>query len=288
MFLQLLISGLTSGFLYALIGAGFVIIYKATNILNIAQGEILMFGAFIGFTLKAYFHVPFPLLFPLVVIITALFGALLDLIVFRPLRSAPGSTLIMATLAIMTILQSSARLIWGDDVYPFPPLFDPTSRKVGGILITPQNFWLMVIAAGLIITLFLFFRFTKMGKAMRAAQQRRETASLMGISVKQVFSLSWAISSALAGITGVLVAPLLGVSPMMGWIGIKAFAAVILAGFNNLPGAIVGGLSLGILENLVGGYISSSVKEIAGFVILILVLVVRPTGLFGAKVIKKV
>ncbi len=288
MLLQLVISGLTLGFLYALIGSGFVIIYKATNILNIAQGEILMLGAFIGYTLKTYFNAPFPILFLVVFVTTALFGALVDLIVFRPLRGAPVSTLIMATLSIMIILQSGARLVWGDDVYPFPPLFDPVSRKAGGILITPQNLWLMVIAAGLIVALFLFFRFTKMGKAMRATQQRRETASLMGISVKQVFSLSWAISSALGGVTGVLVAPLLGVSPGMGWIGIKAFAAVILGGFNNLPGAIVGGLSLGIFENLVGGYISSAVKEIAGFFILIIVLVIKPTGLFGGRVIKKV
>ncbi len=288
MFLQLVISGLTVGFLYALIGLGFVIIYKATNILNIAQGELVMLGAFIGYTLNIYLKLPFPLLFLSVFVLTALFGILIDFIAFRPLNRAPESTLIMATLAILIIVQSGARLVWGDDVYPFPSVFNPVARRVGPILITPQNAWLMVIAAGLMAALFLFFQFTKMGKAMRATQQRQETASLMGVSVKRVFSLSWAISSALGGVTGVLVAPLLGVSPSMGWIGIKAYAAVILGGFNSLPGAVVGGLSLGIIENLAGGYLSSAVKEITAFFVLILVLVIRPTGLLGGKVVKKV
>jgi branched-chain amino acid transport system permease protein len=185
-------------------------------------------------------------------------------------------------------VQSAARLIWGDDVHPFPPLFDPRVKKVYGVLITPQNVFVVIIAAGLMLTLFLFFQFTKIGKAMRATQQSLEAASLMGISVKRVFSLSWGISSALGGMTGVLIAPLVGISPGMGWIAIKALAAAILGGFNSLPGTIVGGVFLGVVENLAGGYISSAAKDITAFVVLILALVIRPTGFFGLGTVKKV
>lgn len=277
--LQLIINGITNGSLYALVALGYVLIYKATNVLNFAQGEMVMIGAYVALAIYTFLKLPYPLVLFFAICIGALLGILIERVVYRPMIGSPLFTIIIATIALGLFLRSTTRLIMGDAVLAFPSFFNPVPKKIFAILISPQNFWIIVITATLMVILYLYFG-TKMGKAMRATQQKIHIAPLVGINVKKIFSLSWAISSALGSATGILLAPLLGVSPDMGGIAIKAFAAAVLGGFTSMPGAIIGGFLLGIIENLAGAFISSALKDITAFAILILVLIIKPTGLF--------
>lgn len=285
--LQLIISGLTNGSLYALVALGYVLIYKATSVLNFAQGEMVMLGGYLALISYTFLKLPYPVVFLFTIFMAALAGILIERLVYRPMIKSPIFTIIIATIALGSLLRSSVRVAVGDVVLAFPSFFSPVPLKIGSILISPQNFWIIVLTASFMVILYLYFG-TRMGKAMRATQQKKHIAPLMGINVKKVFSLSWAISSALGGAAGVLMAPLLGVSPDMGTIAIKAFAAAILGGFTSMPGAIVGGFLLGIIENLAGAYISSAMKDITAFVVLILILMIKPTGLFETFLRRKV
>ncbi len=285
---QLILSGLVLGAIYALIALGYVIIYKATSVVNFAQGEAVMVGAYIGLSVYSFMHLPVPLVFAITVTLAALLGATIERVAYRRLVGAPVISLIIATLAVGLILRNIVRLVFGPNVYPFPPLIASRPLRFGGLVTTPQNLFILGVSLACMLLLFVYFRYTKWGKAMRAVSQNGTAAVLMGISVRKVFSMIWALSAGLGALAGVLLAPLLVVNPDMGWIALKAFVVAILGGFQSLPGAVLGGFALGILENLAGFYIGSAVKDIVAYVVLIAILIVRPTGLFAERTGKRV
>ncbi|MFI4986237.1 MAG: branched-chain amino acid ABC transporter permease [Alphaproteobacteria bacterium] len=278
---QVLISGITLGSLYALVGLGFVIIYKATGVVNFAQGEMMMLGAMLALYLHADLGIPYLPAFLFAVVIAGLFGALLERVAYRPLLAAPEVTLILATVAVAQMIRAAVRILRGSEVSRFPSLFSAEPFTVAGVTMTPLSLSVIAIAVLLVSAFMLFFRKTKLGKGMEATSENRDAATLVGISVSGTFSLIWAIGSALAAAAGVLLAPLIIITPDMGTIGVKGFIGAILGGFSSIPGAIAGCFLLGVIENLGGVYIASSMKDVITFCVLILVLTVRPRGLFG-------
>lgn len=286
--IQLLIAGLTVGSIYGLVALGLVMTYKATDVLNFAQGEILMAGAYIALLFSVTLKLPYYQAFCLTVVSVAAFGILLERLAFRPLIKAPAFTIIIATLAVGQMIKNLIRIIWQSDVHRLPPPFELGIWRWQDIRINPQAVWVIVCALFITGVLAFFFRSSWLGKSMRAVSQNQEGARLMGISVERVFSLTWAISAAMGAAAGILIAPMIGVYPDMGLVLVKAFVASIIGGFTSLIGAIVGGLVVGLIETFVGAYISSTFKEFVAFFLLIVLLMFRPYGIFGSKQARRV
>jgi len=287
-FLQVLITGLGQGCLYGLIALGFVLIYKATEIVNFAQGELLMMGAFFAVTFIMILGLPFWIGLILTMVSMAVFGYLLDMLVVRSMIGESPFSIIILTISIGFILRSVAGGIWGSDVLSLETPYSGAMVNFGGLVIGQE--YLVVIAGTAILSLalYLFFKYSNLGIAMQAASQNQLAAYYMGIPVKRVFSLIWAISALVAAVAGTLTAPISLVSPQMGFIGIKAFAAAVIGGFGSLPGALIGGLIIGSSEQLAGTYLPTGFQEISAYVIMFLVLTVRPQGLFAQIQQKKV
>ena len=287
-FLQVLITGLGQGCLYGLIALGFVLIYKATEIVNFAQGELLMMGAFFAVTFVMILGLPFWLGFVLSILCMAVFGYLLDMLVVRSMIGEPSFSIIILTISIGYILRSVAGGIWGNDILSLETPYSGKIANLGGLIIGQE--YLVVLAGTIILSLvlYLFFRFSSLGIAMQAASQNQLAAYYMGIPVKRVFSLIWAISAIVAAVAGTLMAPISLVSPQMGFLGIKAFAAAVIGGFGSLPGALLGGLIIGCSEQLAGTYLPMGFQEISAYLIMFLVLTIRPQGLFAQIQQKKV
>lgn len=287
-FLQVLITGLGQGCLYGLIALGFVLIYKATEIVNFAQGDLLMLGAFFAVTYVGIFDLPYWLGFLLTIVSMAVFGYLLDMLVIRSMIGESQFSVIILTISIGFILRSVAGGIWGSDVLSLETPYSGEMADIAGLVISQE--YLVVIAGTIVLSLvlFLFFRFSSLGIAMQASSQNQLAAYYMGIPVKRVFSLIWAISALVAAVAGTLMAPISLVSPQMGFIGIKAFAAAVIGGFGSLPGALLGGLIIGSSEQLAGTYLPTGFQEITAYVIMFLVLTLRPQGLFAQIQQKKV
>ena len=279
---QVLISGATLGSLYALVGLGFVVIYRATKVVNFAQGEMMMLGAMLALYFYSDLQLPYFLAFLLAIVLSGVFGAGLERFAYRPLLNAPVLTLILATVAVGQMIRAGVRILRGSEVSRFPSILSAEPFLIAGVAVTPLSLSIVAIAVLLVCAFMLFFRKTRLGKGMEATSENREAAALVGISVNQTFSLVWAISSGLAASAGVLLAPLIIITPEMGTIGIKGFIGAILGGFSIIPGAIAGCFLLGIIENLGGVYIASSMKDVISFVVLVLVLTVKPQGIFGA------
>jgi branched-chain amino acid transport system permease protein len=287
-FLQVLITGLGQGCLYGLIALGFVLIYKATEIVNFAQGDLLMLGAFFAVTYVGIFDLPYWLGFLLTIVSMAVFGYLLDMLVIRSMIGESQFSVIILTISIGFILRSVAGGIWGSDVLSLETPYSGEMADIAGLVISQE--YLVVIAGTIVLSLvlFLFFRFSSLGIAMQASSQNQLAAYYMGIPVKRVFSLIWAISALVAAVAGTLMAPISLVNPQMGFIGIKAFAAAVIGGFGSLPGALLGGLIIGSSEQLAGTYLPTGFQEITAYVIMFLVLTLRPQGLFAQIQQKKV
>ncbi len=278
---QLVVSGIAAGALYALVAIGLVLIFKATDIVNFAQGESVTVGAYMGWLFITQLHLPYLLAFLLVVAGSALVGVVVERVAYRPLLKSPPFTVILATLAIGLILKNGIRLIWQDTPRTISGVFSAEPLEIGNVLITPERLAIVVTVAVVVALLALFFRFSKLGRAMRATAQSQEAASLMGISVPGIFSRTWALGTALGGMAGMLIAPLVGINTELGDVLIPGFVAAVVGGFTSIPGAIVGGVLVGVLENLAGVFISSSVKQVVPFAVLLTVLMILPSGLFG-------
>jgi branched-chain amino acid transport system permease protein len=281
LFAQVLVSGATVGSLYALIGLGFVVIFRATRVVNFAQGETAMLGAMLALYFFSDLQLPYLFAFLFAVLAVAAFGVLLERVAYRPLLDAPVVTLILATVAVGQMIRAAVRIVRGSEVSRFPPLLSTSPVSIGGVLVTPLNLTIVGLAVALVIAFVVFFRKTRLGKGMEATSENRDAATLVGIDVRRTFTLIWALSAGLAAAAGVLLAPLIIITPDMGIIGLKGFIGAILGGFGNIPGAIAGCFLLGIIENLGGVYIASSMKDVIAFAVLLLVLCVRPQGLFG-------
>ena len=285
---QLLVGSITSGAVYALIALGFVLIHKGTGVVHFGYGDQVTFGAYAVLIGQALIGLPFWPAVILALLASAVLGAVIYGGLMWPLRNASLLTKIIATLAVGTLLREFLRAYMGPSAWPFPFLLSPAPVQIGGLYLVPANLAIVGVSLGLLLALFLLFEKTILGKAIVAACDNRIGASLVGVRVSTVFLTIWILASLLATIAGVLVAPLLSLSPDMGLIGIKGFTAAILGGFTSLPGAVVGGIALGIIEALAGAYISTALKDMVTYGILILVVLVRPQGLLGTLAIKKV
>lgn len=288
MFTQQLISGIAAGFVYALIGLAITLVFKATDTINFAMGDMMMFSAFIAYTLLKTLKLPYYQVFALTVLFSALFGLVLERLVFRPVMKAPVFTGIMLTFGLGLTLRGIAGVTWSFDTYAIDPIFSITPLRFRQVVVTPMTIGNISISVLLMLLLFAFFRFTVLGVGLRAAAQNRLAAVLMGINVKRVNSLTWVMSSMIGGVAAILLAPFTYIDTNMGIVALKAFVACILGGFGSIPGCIVGGIALGVMESMAGYYLPTEYKQAFTFLVLIGVLSVRPTGIFGIPKLRRV
>ena len=289
-FIQQLINGLALGSVYALLALGYTMVYGIIQLINFAHGEIYMIGAFAGFYSATTLKLPLIPTLLVAMAVSSLAGIIIEKIAYKPLRNSPRITLLITAIGVSLLLQNSMRILVGSDPEPFPDLINAGALNIGAVQIQWKTILMFLVSALLVIVLQFIVYKTKLGKAMRAASQDIEAASLMGINVNNTISFTFALGSALAGIAGVLVAisypsitPYIGVMP-----GLKSFVAAVLGGIGSIPGALVGGLLIGILETLSKAYISTSFSDAIVFGILILILLIKPSGLLGKKANVKV
>lgn len=275
------------GSIYALVGLGLVLIFRATDVLNFGQGQLFTMGAYFLVTFWYMLKIPYGIAFLLSIIGTALLGWVMERVACRPLLKAPVMNSIIATFMAGIVLYNAIQLIWGAEVRNVSPIISNKPISVGKILITAQDIWIVAITGFFILLVYLFLQFTKLGLAFRATSMNKQASSLMGVSVKKVFSLSWVMSGILAGVAGVLLAPVLMIEVGMGWVAIKGFCAGIIGGF-SIPGTILGGFLLAAVENIFGVYVSVAFKEMVAFLMILAVLLIKPSGLLGIEVKKKV
>jgi branched-chain amino acid transport system permease protein len=289
-FLQQIISGGAVGIVYALVALGFVMVHKSTQVFNFAQGELMMLGAFCAYTFIVLFGLPFWIGGLLAIASVALFGAVLDRLLLRRMVGSKPFTIFMLTVGIGFCVRSIVMLVpmWGTDTYSLPSPLQGEVFSFHGLIVSADHAVIFLTAAVISAALFLFFQFTRLGLAMRAISQNPLAASYLGVRVDSLFSIVWALSAAAAALAGVMLAPISFVHADMGQIGLKAIPAAVLGGFDSLPGAIVGGLIIGIVESLAGFYCPEGVKDVAAYVVLLVVLAVKPRGLFGQADVKKV
>ena len=288
----LLFSGVTTGALYALVALGIVVVFKATTIVNFAHGDLFMVGGFLAYTLHVMLKVPYVPSLVLAVALTFGVGMLTDRIAFRPLMKSNMVALVLATVGFSFMLKGIGRAIWGGqgDYLPFPPLvgFDPIMLP-GDIVIIPQQLVVLAGALAVMLAFAAFFRLTRAGKMMQATADNAKAATLVGIRTDRVYMLTFGVGAAVAAAAAALMAPLTLLYPDIGFaLFIKGFAAAVLGGLTSLPGAVVGGILVGVIESLAGGYIDSSFLEVSAFVVIMAVLVLKPTGLMGGALLRRV
>lgn len=279
--LQLVVSGLALGCIYALLALSLVIINKATDVVNFAQGEMSMLGTFAALAVISATKVPLALAMIAALPLGVAFGALVERLAIRPLSGGPPVNALIATIGLFLVFHHLAGWIWGYDPYRFPSLFSPEPVSLLGARISQHSLGMLAVSFGVMGLLYLFFERTRLGIAMRAASMNRRAAQLMGVNVDRVSMIAWGLATGIGLIAGMLIAPVTFLDfEMMVIVLLKAFAGAILGGFNSLPGAVVGCLVIGVLENLFGAYVSSAFKDAFAFGIIVLVLMFRPAGLF--------
>ncbi len=291
-FLQLIVQGLATGSVYGLVALGFVLIYKASSVINFAQGELLMVGAYVCLALMTSFHLPFWA----GILITLAFSVVLALsverFILRPMIGEPTISIIMVTIGLALVLKASVATIWGTQIMVFPEIFPQTPVRIGEIVVSQVYIYTFFTSMALLFIFALFFKYSRLGVAMRATANSNQVAQSMGISVKKIFAISWCVAAVVSAIGGILIGNINGVNITLSAVGLKVFPAVILGGLDSIPGAILGGLIIGVLENLSGGYLDhffgGGVKEVAPFVILVIILMIKPYGLFGTEEIERV
>lgn len=289
-FIQQLINGLALGSVYALLALGYTMVYGIIQLINFAHGEIYMIGAFSGYYVSSVLKLPLIPTLLAAMAASALLGILIEKIAYKPLRKSPRITLLITAIGVSLLLQNIMSKFVGTAPKHFPELISLKSITLGSLHLDWKTILMFAVSALLVILLQFIVYKTKVGKAMRAASFDIEAASLMGINVDNTISITFAIGSALAGIAGVLVAisypsitPYIGVMP-----GLKAFVAAVLGGIGSIPGALIGGLSIGLLETLSKAYISTTFSDAIVFGILIIILIIKPAGLLGKKTNEKV
>ncbi|MBI2769719.1 MAG: branched-chain amino acid ABC transporter permease [Burkholderiales bacterium] len=289
-FVQLVISGIAQGCIYGLIALGFVLIYKATEMVSFAQGELMMLGAFCGLAAMTFFNFPFWLAVLGAVAAMALFGVLLELAVIRPILGQPQFSIVMLTIGIGYVARGLITTIpgIGTETHALPVPYKDQVWNVGALVLNAEQMVVIASTAVLCGLLFAVFRYSKVGIAMQASSQNQLAAYYMGIPVKRLNGIVWGLAAAVAAVAGLLLAPITFVHANMGFIGLKAFPAAVVGGFGSLPGAIVGGLVIGIVESLSGFYLPEGFKDTAAYIVVLIMLMVKPNGLFGERLSKKV
>jgi len=291
-FLQLSISGLLLGGIYALVALGFVLVYKSSGVFNFAQGSLLVLGAWIGYTFLVILHFPLWISLLLTLILAAIIGFLVQHLIMGPLIGQPIIALIMVTIALTNFIEGGCILGWGNTVKSYPEFFSSGPLYIGPVVISRPLLFSFISSMVLVGILACFFRYTKWGLAMRAVAEGHEVSQSMGINVKIVFGLSWAIACITAAMGGILLGMTSGVSGGLAFLGMMAFPAVMLGGLESVGGAIIGGFSLGVLQNLSAGYldpvVGGGVREIFPFIMIIFVLLFKPYGLFGLAKVERI
>lgn len=289
-FVQLIVSGIAQGCIYGLIALGFVLIYKATETVSFTQGELMMLGAFGAFVAMAWLGLAFWLAALCAVVAMALLGMLLERLVIRPILGQPAFSIVMLTIGIGYVARGLVTMIpaIGTETHTLAVPYKDQVFRLGTLVLNAEQLAVIVTTAVLCGLLFALFRYSKLGIAMQAASQNQLAAYYMGIPVKRLNGMVWGLAAAVAAVAGLLLAPITFVHANMGLIGLKAFPAAVVGGFGSLPGAIVGGLVIGIVESLSGFYLPDGVKDVAAYIVVLLMLMVRPNGLFGERLRKKV
>lgn len=290
-FSYLLATGITTGALYALVALGIVIVYKATEVVNLAHGELFMIGGFLAYTFHVMGGVSYIPSLLLAVGGAFVIGILTDRIAYRPLMKQGLVSVLLATIGVSFILKGIARVIWGGrgDYLAFPPLVSPEPIRVGNIMVMSQQ--LVVLAAAIVVMLVfaVFFKTTRAGKWMQATASNPKAATLVGIRINRVYMYTFGVGAAVAGAAAVLMAPLTLLYPDIGFgLFIKGFAAAVLGGLTSVPGAIVGGLLVGLLEQLAAGFLHTKLQDVSAFIVIMFALVFLPTGILGARGIRKI
>jgi branched-chain amino acid transport system permease protein len=284
---------LVIGSVYALVALGFVLIYKATSVINFAQGEFVLMGAYICLWVIADMRIPFVWAFLITMAFSVVLGLLVERLMLRPLIGEPIITVIMVTIGLATVLKSIVTLFWGTQIKVFPQIFPQEPLRFHGIVVSEVYLWTFGFALFFMAVFAAFFKYSRAGIAMRATADDQQVAQSMGISVKRIFAISWCIAAAVSAVGGILlIGNINGINITLADFGLKVFPAVILGGLDSIVGAIIGGLAIGILENLMGGYLDiyfgGGVKEVAPFVVLVVILMIKPYGLFGTVEIERV
>jgi branched-chain amino acid transport system permease protein len=289
---QILVSGIAAGGVYGLIALGFVLIYKATSVLNLATGEFMTLGAFVCLTVLTELSAPFGVALLVTIIFAASLGALTERIALRPLIGEPIISVIMVTIGLASVLKGVTHMIWSPQFRTFPQVFPPTPLDLGFAIVPSGLLWGFIFAVICTVVFTVIFRYTRTGLAMRATAANQQAALSMGISVKRVFALSWSFAAITAALGGIIIGNINGISIHLGHIGLKVLSVIILGGLDSIIGAIVGGFIIGVLENFAGVYLDSmfggGVKEVAPFIILVLIIMIRPYGIFGKPLIERV
>lgn len=290
---QLLINGVIVGLLYGVVAMCFVLIYKSTQVVNFAQGEFLLLGAWVCLYFLVEYKMPFWAGFLLTMGFMAVFGIVVQMLILRPLIGEPIISIIMVTIGFSSFMQSLMSWIFGNSAVSFPRIFETEVVNIGGLNV--ETAYLMSIAMSIVIMIifFLFFRYSRFGLAMRATAYNQQIAQSLGISIKQVFMMAWAISAVVSAVAGIIIGMVSAVSTALSFIGIKVFPAVIVGGMDSIIGGVIGGVIIGVLENLAefvdGQYLHiGNMYQIAPFYILIVILMIKPYGLFGTPDIERV
>ncbi len=286
--LQLIVGGVAQGCVYGLVALGFVLIYKATEMVNFAQGDLMMLGACVALTFIGTMGLNYWLGFLVAALCMAVFGYLLDAVVLRRIIGQPQFAVVILTISLGFLFRAAAGFIWGHEPQSFETPFTNRIINAGGVILPLESISMIVGTVLLAVLLYFFFNYTRIGNAMQAASQNQLAAYYMGIPVKRINSLIWAPSAIVATIAGVLLSPVSLIDPSIGFLGIKAFAAAVVGGFGSLIGTVLGGLIVGISETLAGRYLPPGFKEIVAYLIMLIVLMVRPQGLFTTMQRKKV
>ncbi len=287
-FLQYVVGGLAAGSLYALAALGLTLIYKTTGVINFAHGEMAMVSTFAAFILLNSYKLPYPVAFAGALLFAALLGVVLERVFLRPVQKASHLSQIMVTLGLFQVLNGvvATRVF---EAQPFPKPIGGVPLQLLGLFISKDALLILALGATISLLLYLFFRFTLSGIALRATAQNLVIARLMGVPAGRVYAMTWAVAGVLGAMAGMLVAPVTGLDPnFMVDVAIKAFAAAIIGGLGSLPGAVVGGMTLGVLETLIAGYVSTELKAAFAFSLILLVLIIRPEGIMGAPVRRRV
>ncbi len=287
-FMNLLMSGLVIGSLYGLIAMGFAIVYRATGMVNFAQGEIMMMIAYISYNMALASGAGFAGLLAGVIPVAILLGLLIERLFIRPMLGEPMFSRVMATIGVAVVIRSLVILIWGVEPKAYPRPLGEGIVRFGEFALYPGQIFSMAALVLLCLAMWLFFRHSRVGIAMRATSNNETTALLMGINVKRISAISWALSSIFAAFAGLAFCLMFSLEPEISQMGLRGFPATILGGLDSVIGGAFGGLLIGVAENMAGGYLGRGLKEIAGFVLIVLVLMVRPYGLFGQREIERV
>jgi branched-chain amino acid transport system permease protein len=288
MLLQSIVNGLALGSIYALVALGFVLLWKSAEVLNFAQGEFMMLGAYMAYTFTVIFGLPVWISFLLAILSMAFFGMLLERIFMRPLMGEPVFSIAILTVGISIIIRTLAGMIWGFDAVKLPLYASEKPLSFMGLVLAQSHLMIIITTILIIIALGVFLKYFKLGIAMKAVGLNQLASLYLGVNIKRFLSLNWVLASVFGCIAGILISPIIYLNPDLGIVGIKALPAAILGGFRSILGAIIGGVIIGLAENVASGYLPTWIKDIVPWCILFVILIIRPYGIFGSEEVKRV